>query len=751
YEVNTVGQDSRLPGVIFSGVVPNPFAASTPNEDRARAGNSTPYKVEGGMADAFDSEGLRSVTLIPDQDGDGKQEIVFGVPWCNSYSLSSQVAHGIHPAPLAGLGRLENNGHFLRGGVVAVSSRNSLLANRQAISRHFDRVMQLDEVGQVFNPMVPVPSSPYPYRRDLCPPGSPDGTYDYVTWPCEGFTQNTAAIDPPRLATPPIAGDLIIPPSVLWPLDDQLPGGCGETIAISQVDTPPPPSDPFFVGGRNPLNYTTDACTPVWPALGLMHVLGTGFYSSGTTCGDRVMAEAREPYGCRILGQTTTQCPAPPVCDSYANRFGASLSKSGDFLLIGAPLRTATRGDVPTLPTADRREAGVVYVLQLRRPGYSASNFFWSVPDVAPAGDLPAPHNFIIDDLGYFRCDGVGGVPGTVAFEMARPMHVVGGAPGDRVGDVTGLHDINNDGVEDFAVAAPNALRITGEAVPRGAVYVIYRRQSEVEGDYLLEDLARDPATDPNRLNGLMIIGEEGENIGRSMAGGGPLNDDYNNDGYADVLIGSPDAQTAGGPRSGEVFILFGGRNLLNPQGGITLAQLRDRGDGMLLIGERQGDQVGMTLANAGDVNGDRIPDILVAAPGASPYFDSNGDGVPDTIGLDLNGDRIADDLNLDGVGDNLAGAGVVYVVYGGSHLTGTIPLSKIGTAYLPGFIITGRKAGDGLGGGLTQNGLLSRGVSPAGDLDGDGLADLLVSSILADPEGKTDAGEVYLIYGFRP
>ena len=56
-----------------------------------------------------------------------------------------------------------------------------------------------------------------------------------------------------------------------------------------------------------------------------------------------------------------------------------------------------------------------------------------------------------------------------------------------------------------------------------------------------------------------------------------------------------------------------------------------------------------------------------------------------------------------------------------------------------------------GLGGGLTQNGLLSRGVSSAGDVDCDGPCDIMISSVLADPEGKTDAGEVYLIYGFQP
>ena len=67
-----------------------------------------------------------------------------------------------------------------------------------------------------------------------------------------------------------------------------------------------------------------------------------------------------------------------------------------------------------------------------------------------------------------------------------------------------------------------------------------------------------------------------------------------------------------------------------------------------------------------------------------------------------------------------------------------------------PGVLI-GRKGGDRMGGGLTQSGLLSRGINTAGDVDGDGQADIFASSVLASPEGKTDAGEVYLMYGFAP
>jgi len=787
YNVNTVGQAS-LPGVIFSGIVPNPYAGDDPaNEDWARAGNSIPYDVEGNVAGPFETEGLRSILLIPDQDNDGKQEMVFSVPYCNSYSLRNQLASGTHPAPLPALGRLENNGHFLRGGVVIVSSTNPLLANRTELSRHFDRVMQLHEVGQVFSRMtagLPPGNLSIPTFLDFCPvtgcPGAKNKGNDvddaaYVL--NEGFYQDTQgllySIDAPRLADPQPAWGYMVPH--------------GDTISMDQLDPPGLVGDVDTLGGRwfscTPSEFDADG-NPVepfgaWPMFGYIRVLRTGFYYDELpdlgepNCPDPFLLGAGEaystycpknssvrfseplpPYGCRILGQTTSQCPSPPNCISTANRFGHSVALSGNSLLIGAPLRTVTRGDVPTLPTGDRQESGEIYMLSLKRPGMSAEDFQWSLPGQTWSLSIPHPHNFIIEDAGYNRCCYCpwGDVPGDVRYEMQHPLHIVGGAAGDRIGDVTGLYDISNDGVDDFAVGGP-AVRLAGEGSPRGAVYVIYRRQSEIESDYLLEDLARDPNTDPQRLNGLMIVGKEGENIGRSLAGGGPLNDDYNNDGHADLLIGSPDATTAGGFQSGEVFILFGGRNLLNPLGGITIAELRAAGDGMLLTGVNVRDHAGMTVANAGDFNSDNVPDILIAAPDASPSFpfDSDGDGVDDAFGLDLDGDGTADDLNQDGAPDDLTGAGVVYVVFGGEHLTGTISLRLIGTEHLPGVTIVGRKAGDALGGGLTQNGLLSRGIAPAGDLDGDGRADLLVSSILADPEGKTDAGEVYLIYGFRP
>jgi hypothetical protein len=804
YSVNSTGS-AKLPGLVFSGIAPNPHQPNTP---QGLAGTSIPYTVDGQPCPPFSTEGLRSLTLIPDQDGDEKKELVFGFPFCNSYSLWHQMMDGTHPAPEQAIGRLENNGHFLRGGVVIVSSTNPLVASRVQLSRHFDRVMMLQEVGQVFNNMGYVVEGndrfDLPAVENFIPGcctdehDPSDGIIDTAFFPGEGFMQDTMTqtafpifglswsnagrgIDPPRLADPIPVGGLMYPDLALM-----IP--YGETLSLSQIDSPPGPTSGYFVGGRLfscGSVYTDANGNPIhpfgyFPDAGYMRVLGSGFYyddlpdldapecGPGNVLGQYTdycpttrIATALEPFGCRILGQTTTQLFTDPP--TWANRFAHSVSVSGDFLLIGAPNRTAEKADITTLrldPLAtDRPDSGTVYMLQLKRPGVPDYKHLWnsqgftSTDDdgnvtVADNSSAPAPHNYIIQDVGYSRCFYSTSLylqPGDVAFEMSRPFHIIG-MPGDHIGDVTGLLDINNDGVDDFAVGG------AGTNGDRGAVYVIYRRQPEIESDYLLERLQLNPGN-LNRLNGLMILGRPGERLGTSIAGVGPrideLKDDYNADGYPDLLIGSPYISSGGHYGAGEVFLLFGGQNLLSPQGGVTIPQLRDQGHGMVISGIQANGHVGSAVANAGDINSDGVADIMITAPDASPMFDSDSDGVLDSIGLDLDGDRAADDLDGNGTPDDLAGAGLVYIVFGGEHLTGTISLDQIGTENLPGIVVVGKKGGDHLGGGSTQDGLLASGISSAGDMDGDGFDDILLSSVLADPDGKTDAGEVYLIYGF--
>lgn len=787
-DVNGVG--NSVPGLVFAGIMPNPLDGNLPVAE-AMAGNSVPYTVDGQPAPPDASEGLRSVITIPDQDGDGKKELVFSFPWCNSYSLGFQTAQ-YQQDGVPGLGRLENNGHFLRGGLVIVSSQNPLIRSRTAISRRLDRVLQLHQVGQVFTSMV-IPSN-WPGRQDNCDDWNVENNDDTWIFPCEGFWQDTTGgggrrISPPRLADPLTLGGT----EFRWIIHPAPAYNCTwNRVNLAQIDPPYGPTDALVAGHylgslddfANRACVVPNTAEPAKTPNDSFLLAGTGFYSTGSNCSDRQMGAPLQPYGCRLLGQETTQ----PQLGMTANRFGHSISVSNDFLLVSAPRRSALKTYVPNMPESRREASGEIYMIRLKRPGAPANAFPYALPSAPPPEDpddteapvgnapyhnLPYPHNWIVADVGFSvfgpDCAAYTWSQNAPDDNIGRPLHVVGASPNDQIGEVTGAYDINNDGVGDFLVGGP------GTNGGRGAVYVIYRRQQEIEYHYLLERLQLDPAN-VNRLNGLMIIGEPGERLGTALAAGGPLNDDFNNDGFPDALIGSPYASPATGYQAGQVFVLFGGRNLLNPADGVTIAQLRDSGNGMLITGAHAGDMAGMTVANAGDVNGDGIPDILIAAPEASPRFDSNGDGIADTIGLDRDGDRIVDDLDGDGLPDDMTHAGLVYVVFGGKHLKGTISLDKIGTGKLPvgtepgwglpGLVFVGRKGGDRLGGGFTQptnpnvpdSGLLARGVNTAGDLDRDGRADLFISAVLADPKddypgavAKENAGEVYLIYGLTP
>ena len=59
------------------------------------------------------------------------------------------------------------------------------------------------------------------------------------------------------------------------------------------------------------------------------------------------------------------------------------------------------------------------------------------------------------------------------------------------------------------------------------------------------------------------------------------------------------------------------------------------------------------------------------------------------------------------------------------------------------GFVINGIDGGDFFSGDRS-----GRSVSGAGDINGDGVADLIIGADRADPNGNSDAGESYVVFG---
>ena len=694
YSINSVGTD-LLRGVTLAGI-------QTAN-------------------DSDDTEGLSSITLIPDADGDGKGELAFGFPFVDSAGST--------------VGVLEAAGQFRNGGVVILSSNNGILLDPTAGTP----VINLVGVGQSFSDMTIVPGpNPNAFNDQLrFEPGDPDsgttagcvdgtdGVVDTIIGPSVGFISILA---PPRWEQLGLV--------FVGSTEAEGEGVCRTQVEPTAVCTE-----------RSDLDPEEDA--------------GSGFYPAEAT--------ALEPRGARIIGP------------SEGDRFGTSITASkaldddgpGD-LIISAPNRDAFKAFVDGI-TSDISNAGVAYLADNRN--------LWGPDEFFLSGETPpTPHQYIM----AFRSHcGDGRAPSLGAIRIP-------GDTNDRIEVIEGIDDFNGDRRNDFAVGAPTA------DGGRGRVYIAYRREEAIEGDFVLDKLEL-ASTDAERLDGMLIVTNSPDGLGSSLAGG----IDFNGDGLSDLVIGSPNA--SGGV--GEVLVVFGNTGIVSGANGISVNDLLTHSrttDGQPVAVRIKGNprdsnsQFGFNVANAGDVDGDRLDDLLIAAPNASPRFDRDPNDADDRLtdlGLDLDFNGVPDDVSgpagrpdgsLDTF-DNLSNAGIVYVILSSNRLDRirtctdsgrvcesdadcnlgelcgsvdmTIGIDQLGTNQLRGFMIVGRSAGDRLGGGdagdSDAGGIeakagrgRSKGLAPAGDVDGDGRADILIGAILADPDGRTNAGEVYLIYG---
>ena len=177
---------------------------------------------------------------------------------------------------------------------------------------------------------------------------------------------------------------------------------------------------------------------------------------------------------------------------------------------------------------------------------------------------------------------------------------------------------------------------------------------------------------------------------------------DVNGDGIDDLIVGAAGGDD-GGFNAGEAYVIYG-------QAGATRVTLDlstlTAAQGFIIQGDAAGDLAGRSVAGAGDVNGDGIDDLIVGAP-------------------------FGDDGGTD--------AGEAYVIYGQAGATrGRVDLTSLTPG--EGFIIQG---------GASQD-YAAFSVSSAGDVNGDGIDDLIVGARYGD-DGGTDAGEAYVIYGRRP
>jgi len=286
-----------------------------------------------------------------------------------------------------------------------------------------------------------------------------------------------------------------------------------------------------------------------------------------------------------------------------------------------------------------------------------------------------------------------------------------------------------------------------GIALATAAVYADFSPQLEL--------------SDLDGSNGFVINGvSAGDESGTAVSAAG----DINGDGISDLIIGAPYATNS----AGTSYVVFGSdQGLPNP---LNLSNL-DGSNGFVINGVSAYDSSGISVSAAGDINGDGIDDLIIGARGSSPYeaysgasYVVFGSGQPWAGSLDLssldgsngfvmNGVSADDesgtsvsaagDINGDGIDDLIigapyagAGAGASYVVFGSGLAWGS-SLNLSGLNGSKGFVINAVNAGDSLGGS----------VSAAGDINDDGIDDVIIGAILAGAVG-TPTGASYVVFG---